>query len=203
MKLFASLTSPYARKVRIALLEKRIDCQLEVINPWDDSVALKGINPLGKVPTLLLDDGTVLYDSRVIVEYLDALSPVSKLLPGDTRGLMQVKRWQALADGILDAGTAVFHERKRPTTEQSDSAARRQYGKIEAGLEALSLELADRPWCYGNGMTLADISVGACLGWLSLRLPELEWRTRYPNLELLFDKLETRQSFIDTVPPVV
>ena len=86
MKLFASLTSPYARKVRIALLEKRIDCQLEVINPWDDSVALKGINPLGKVPTLLLDDGTVLYDSRVIVEYLDALSPVSKLLPGDMQG---------------------------------------------------------------------------------------------------------------------
>ena len=97
----------------------------------------------------------------------------------------------------------MFHERKRPATEQSDSAARRQYGKIESGLEALSLELADRPWCYGNGMTLADISVGACLGWLSLRLPELEWRTRYPNLELLFDKLETRQSFIDTVPPVV
>ncbi|MCG8994894.1 glutathione S-transferase N-terminal domain-containing protein [Laribacter hongkongensis] len=200
MKLYASLTSPYARKVRVVLHEKRIECQLEPVNPWDADSPLPAVNPLGKVPVLMLDDGTALYDSRVIVDYLDSISPVSKLLADGARGTALIKRWEALADGLLDAGVAIMLERRRPAERQDAGWLRRQHDKLTAGLALMAADLTDRTWCHGNGFTLVDIAVGCTLGWLDLRLPWLDWR-QYPALTGHYERLMTRPSFADTCPP--
>ena len=200
MKLYASLTSPYASKVRVVLHEKRIECQLEPVNPWDADSPLPAVNPLGKVPVLMLDDGTALYDSRVIVDYLDSISPVSKLLADGARGTALIKRWEALADGLLDAGVAIMLERRRPAERQDAGWLKRQHDKLTAGLALMAADLTDRTWCHGNGFTLADITVGCTLGWLDLRLPWLDWR-QYPALTGHYERLMTRPSFADTCPP--
>lgn len=200
MKLYASLTSPYARKVRVVLHEKRIECQLEPVNPWDADSPLPAVNPLGKVPVLMLDDGTALYDSRVIVDYLDSISPVSKLLADGARGTALIKRWEALADGLLDAGVAIMLKRRRPAERQDAGWLKRQHDKLTAGLALMAADLTDRTWCHGNGFTLADITVGCTLGWLDLRLPWLDWR-QYPALTGHYERLMTRPSFADTCPP--
>ena len=200
MKLYASLTSPYARKVRVVLHEKRIECQLEPVNPWDADSPLPAVNPLGKVPVLMLDDGTALYDSRVIVDYLDSISPVSKLLADGARGTALIKRWEALADGLLDAGVAIMLERRRPAERQDAGWLKRQHDKLTAGLALMAADLTDRTWCHGAGFTLADITVGCTLGWLDLRLPWLDWR-QYPALTGHYERLMTRPSFADTCPP--
>lgn len=201
MKLIASLTSPYARKVRIVLADKKIDCPLEVDIPWDENTRVADYNPLGKVPVLELDDGGALYDSRVIVEYLDNISPVARLLPQENRPLIQVRRWEALADGITDAAVAIVMEKRRPADKQLDSAIQRQNEKIARGLAALSHDLGERQWCNGEAYSLADIAVGCCLGYLDFRFPEINWRENYPNLAALVERLSVRPSFADTVPP--
>ena len=201
MKLIASLTSPYARKVRIVLQEKRIDCPLTVELPWEPDTTVPQFNPLGKVPVLVLDDGSTLYDSRVIVDYLDHISPVSQLIPKDHRQAVGVKRWEALADGICDAAASIVRERVRPEIQQSRDLIERQLGKIHRGLAALSADLGDRLWCTGEGYSLADIAVGVCLGYIDFRFAEIAWRESYPNLAKLAKKLAQRPAFVDTLPP--
>ncbi|KUM05660.1 glutathione S-transferase [Chromobacterium subtsugae] len=201
MKLIASLTSPYARKVRIVLAEKKIDCPLEEETPWSADSRVPEYNPLGKVPVLELDDGSTLYDSRVIVEYLDNSSPVSRLLPQDNRQLIGTRRWEALADGIIDAMVAIVLERRRPPEKQMEEVVERQRGKIARALATLSQDLGEKPWCTSHGYSLADIAVGCCLGYLDFRAPELDWRASHPNLDALLQRLYARQSFIDTEPP--
>lgn len=201
MKLIASLTSPFARKVRVVLLEKKIECQLEVANPWLPEASQQVPNPLGKVPVLVLDDGSVLYDSRVIVDYLDHISPVSRLLPKETRPLAVVKRIEALADGVLDAAINIFLEYKRPAGERNTAWMQRQMEKVVRGLEALAQDLGDKNWMYGTSYSLADIAVGCALGWLKLRFPDLTWPQYHPNLAALYEKLGQRSSFADTLPP--
>src|SRR4030088_1564536 len=155
MKLLASLTSPYARKVRIAIAEKKIECELVEESPWVPGTSVPNYNPLGKVPVLVLDDGTALYDSRVIVEYLDTVSPVSRLIPETSRQRIAVRRWEALADGICDAVGSVVRETKRPAAQQSSEWIERQVQKMLLGVAELANELADRPWCCGESYTLA------------------------------------------------
>lgn len=201
MRLIASLTSPFARKVRIVLFEKRIECPMTVDIPWNAETQVSQFNPLGKVPVLVFDDGNSLFDSSVIVDYLDAISPVTQLMPKDRRQAVQVRRWEALADGISDAAATIFLERKRPAKQQSPDWIERQQKKIDLGLQALSNDLGDKAWCNGEGYTLADIAVVCCLGYLSLRFPEILWRDLYPNLAKLADKLAQRPAFIETVPP--
>lgn len=200
MKLIASLTSPYARKVRIVLQEKRIECPLTVDIPWNADTKVGELNPLGKVPVLVLDDGSTLFDSRVIVEYLDHVSPVTRLIPHDYRHAVQVKRWEALADGICDAAASIFLERKRSEAQQSADWIARQEVKISRGLQALAEDLGERHWCNGESYSLADIAVGVCLGYLDLRFAHIAWRNDYPNLARLADKLAQRPAFADTVP---
>ena len=200
MKLLASLTSPFARKVRIALAEKRIEYDMAPENAWNADSKVPHFNPLGKVPVLALDDGTALFDSPVIVEYLDSVTPVGRLIPEPTRQRVIVKRWEALGDGICEAAASVVLERRRPETQQSQDWIKRQLGKIEAGLEWASRELGDKTWCSGDAFNLSDIATGCALFYLDFRFPEIAWRTNYPNLEKLADKLSKRQSFIDTVP---
>ena len=200
MKLFGSLTSPYVRKVRIVLAEKRINCTFEVAAPWDADSEVANHNPLGKVPVLILEDGTPLYDSHVIVEYLDSASPVSRLIPSSGRDRAMVKRWEALSDGISDAAATIFLERKRPTLQQSPEWILRQQQKITRGLEAAAQELGTNKWCNGSFYTLADIALVCALGYLALRFPEVAWRTSFPNLADLSRSLEKRASFVATLP---
>src|SRR6266403_1248400 len=158
MKLLASHTSPYARKVRIAIAEKKIECDLVEESPWVAGTSVPDYNPLGKVPVLILDDGTALYDSRVIVEYLDTVSPVSRLIPEPSRQRIAVKRWEALADGVCDAAIAILLESRRPLRQQSKDWIARQRQKLEAGVAEFARELGDKPWCNGESYTLADIA---------------------------------------------
>ena len=200
MKLVGSLTSPYVRKARIVLAEKRISYDFEVDIPWNADSHVPAHNPLGKVPVLIMEDETPLFDSRVIVEYLDSISPVSRLIPESNRHRIMVKRWEALADGISDAAATIFLERKRPATQQSPEWIMRQQQKVALGLEAAARELDSKKWCDDNAYTLADVALGCTLGYLAFRFPEIEWRNAFPNLANLADKLEKRASFVETAP---
>ena len=200
MKLIGSLTSPYVRKVRIVLAEKKIEYDFVIDSPWLADSKVPNLNPLGKVPVLVLDDATPLFDSRVIVEYIDHVTPNNKLLPAPNRERTEVKRWEALADGICDAAATAFLEAKRPPAQQSSDWIERQRSKIAKSLEFMAEELGEKPFCFGTHFSLADISVGAALGYLSFRFADINWQEDHPNLAKLFTKLMQRPSFADTVP---
>jgi glutathione S-transferase len=201
LKLIASPTSPYVRKVRIALAEKKIEYQLVEVSPWTSDNPVHEWSPLGKVPVLVLDDGTRLFDSRVIVEYLDTVSPVSRLIPEINRQRIAVKRWEALADGVCDAASAIVVERRRPARQQSTEFIERQEQKMAAGVAELARDLGDKTWCNGEVYSLADIATGCALGYLDLRHGAINWRADYSNLARLAEKLDKRHSFSDTAPP--
>ncbi len=200
MKLIGSLASPYTRKVRIVLAEKKIDYDFEVDDPWKADAKVAKLNPLGKVPALLLDDGRTLFDSRVIVGFLDNASPIARLVPAGNREGVEARRWEALADGVLDAGVLARLENQREAKLRSAPWIERQMGKVRAGLAAMDSELGDKLWCVGNGYTLADIALGVCLGWLDFRYPKMHWKKGHANLARVFAKLSERQSFADTLP---
>lgn len=201
MKLLASLISPYTRKVRVVLAEKRIDCEIELVDVSPVENAVNAHNPLGKVPTLVLDDGTALYDSRVIVEFLDSVSPVARLIPDDKRDRVAVRRWEALADGVLDAGVLVRYESVRPKKEQSPAWTDKQLARMHRGMRQLAADLEGRTWCHGDRYSLADIAIGCVLGWLEFRKPGgVDWRAEYPAVSAHYDKLLERPAFADTTP---
>ncbi|MBI1890971.1 MAG: glutathione S-transferase N-terminal domain-containing protein [Burkholderiales bacterium] len=201
MKLIGSLTSPYVRKTRVVMAEKKIEYDFALDNVWDAESQILNSNPLGKVPCLIMEDGGAMFDSRVIVEYLDTLTPVGKLIPVNGRERAEVKCWEALADGVLDAAILVRLEKTlRPQAQQSPAWIERQLAKVENGLKAMSTGLGETQFCAGNHYTLADIAVGCALGWLEFRFPDMKWRDDYPNLAKHFDKLSERPSFKDTVP---
>jgi glutathione S-transferase len=202
MKLIGSLTSPYVRKVRIVMAEKKLDYQFELEDVWGND-AILALNPLGKVPCLVLEGREAVFDSRVIVEYLDTRSPVGRLIPEPNRERTEVRTWEALADGVLDAAILARLEATWPgrSAEQRSSAwIARQLSRIHASLAAMSATLGERSWCCGTHLTLADIAAGCTLGYLDFRFPDIAWRAAHPNLMRLFDKLAVRQSFIDTAP---
>lgn len=200
MKLIGSLTSPYVRKVRVVLAEKKIDYDLILDSPWVEGNRVDELNPLGKVPVLVLDDESTLYDSRVIVEYLDTVAPNNRLIPESGRERISVKRWEALADGVLDATVAALLESRRPDGERSPSWIERQRGKANRALKVMSDDLGEQQWCHGNGLSLADIAVGCALGYVSFRLGDIRWTEQYPNLANFHEKLMQRPAFADTVP---
>jgi glutathione S-transferase len=201
MKLLGSLASPYTRKVRVVLAEKKIECELEVADVQPVENPVNAHNPLGKVPTLVLGDGTALYDSRVIVEFLDARSPIGRLIPDETRDRVAVRRWEALADGVLDAGLLVRYETQRKQLERSQAWSDKQVARIQRGLAAMAKDMESRSWCHGDRYSLADIAVGCCLGWLDFRRPgDLDWHREYPPLAQHYRKLMERAAFADTAP---
>lgn len=200
MKLIGTNASPYTRKTRIVAAEKKIEFEYVIDSPWGEATAVRATNPLGKVPVLVLEDGTTLFDSRVIVEHLDQISPVGKLIPANNRERTEVKRWEALADGVLDAAIAIRLEGLRDASLRSSTWVDRQNAKALAGVAEMEKQLGTKIWCAGPTFTLADIAVGACLGWLDFRFPAIDWRTSSPNLTRLTLKLAERPSFVDTVP---
>jgi len=200
MKLFGTLASPYVRKARVVLAEKRIYYSFELDDPWSENSRIPDANPLGKVPVLVLDDDSTLFDSRVIVEFLDSVSPISRLIPSNNREKIEVKRWEALADGVLDAAAAVVLERRRPAKQKSEPAIKRHMDKIERSIAVMARDLGDKPWCTGNALTLADIACGVALGYLDFRHASFDWRVLHANLAKLAAKLAERPSFADTAP---
>lgn len=201
MKLIGSATSPYVRKVRIVMAEKKLDYQFVLEDVWAETSAMSLSNPLGKVPCLIMEAGEAIFDSRVIVEYLDTLSPVGKLIPAQGRERAEVKTWEALADGIMDAALLARLEATwsgRSAEQHCDAWIARQMGKIDTALQAMSKGLGDKAYCSGVHFSLSDVAVGSALGYLDFRFPEVQWRETHPQLLRLHDKLALRPSFVET-----
>jgi glutathione S-transferase len=202
MKLIGSLTSPYVRKVRVVMAEKKLDYEFVLEDVWSENTQIQAHNPLGKVPCLLMDDGGSLFDSRVIVEYLDTLSPVGRLIPQSGRDRAATKCWEATADGVLDAAIMIHIEQtRRPPELRSKQWMDRQYKKISAALKFMDESLDAQPFCMGVNLSLADVAVGCALGYLDLRFSDLAWRDQYSNLPRLEEKLALRPSFVSTAAP--
>jgi glutathione S-transferase len=203
MKLIGSLTSPYVCKVRIVLAEKKLDYTFVTEDVWSADTRIAESNPLGKVPCLIMEGHEAVFDSRVIVEYLDTLSPVGKLIPTGGRERAEVKTWEALADGLMDAAILARMETiwtGRTDSQRSQAWIDRQLGKIHNCLQAMGTGLGEKPFCSGVHMSLSDIDVGCALGYLDFRYGQIDWRAAHPNLHKLYDKLSQRQSFIDCMP---
>jgi glutathione S-transferase len=201
MQLIGSLSSPYVRKVRIVLAEKQTKYEWLAEDVWSANSTIQRSNPLGKVPCLILEGGNALYDSRVICQYLDSQPPAHSLIPETLAKRIDVLRWEALTDGVLDAGVLIrLEQTQRDAPQRSDRWVARQRGKVNAGLDVMAEQLGGRDWCVSERLTLADIAVGAALGWLEFRLPELAWRAHHPQLGRYYDRLMTRPSFRETAP---
>jgi len=201
MKLIGSITSPYVRKVRVVMLEKKLDYQFVLEDVWAAGTTITGSNPLGKVPCLVMEGGEAVFDSRVIVEYLDTLSPVGKLIPSQGRERAEVKTWEALADGLMDAALLARLEvtwAGRTEAQRSTAWVERQMGKISAALKTMSVGLGDKSFCSGIHFSLSDVAVGCALAYLDLRFAHIGWRETYPNLAKLQEKLMQRASFVET-----
>lgn len=199
-RLLSATPSPYARKVRITLAEKGIPFELLTEVPWDSDSSTPQYNPLEKLPVLLCDDGTSVYESRFILEWLEVKHPIPRLTPGDMDDILAVKRFEVLADGVCDAAVLLFWERAREPEKRSAEWAARQRRKVEGGLREISRLLGNGSYCVGESFTLADVSVGSLLRWLEIRAEDIPWRRDYPNLAALSDRLEQRASFRDSVP---
>ena len=203
MKLLGSTSSPYVRKVRVVMAEKKLDYAFVPEDVWAADTSIAESNPLGKVPCLVMEGAEALFDSRVIVEYLDTLSPVGKLIPSVGRERAEIKTWEALADGLMDAAILARLEATwagRSKAQRSQAWIDRQMVKVNDAVKAMARGLGEKPFCAGIHLSLADIAVGCALGYLDFRFPQIDWRTEYPNLTKLAEKLAQRPSFADTVP---
>ena len=202
MKLLYTPNSPYARKVRIVALEKHIELHLEEVVLADPDCPVKNHNPLGKIPVLILDDGDDLYDSRVIVEYLDNRAPGTHLIPQDNTSKIATRRWEALSDGIADAAIAAMLEGRRPPEQQSQAIIDKQLDKVMRGLDVLNLDITKKKWCVNETFSLADIALGCMLGYVDYRHKQLNWQDKFPNLAKHYSLLVKRPSFKQTMPVV-
>ncbi len=200
LKLISATPSPYARKVRIALAEKGIPFELITEVPWDSTTATPRHNPLEKLPVLILEDGSSVYESRYILEVIEAKWPDPPLLPAGTPGILAARKVEVIADGICDACVLLFWERHRAPEHQSAEWMARQRRKVDGGLRALAEIAGDRDWMVGDRFGLAEIATGTVLRYLDVRFPAHPWRQYHPNLVALSARLEARPSFAATVP---
>lgn len=195
MKLLGTHASPYVRKVRLVLLEKRIPHSYLVDAPRDPGSQVARANPLGRIPALLLDDETCVFDSPVIAEYLDTLNDSPILIPRkDALARMRVKRWEALADGIMDSAVAVRNETLRPAEKQEPKNIALHNNAITRTLDYAATQLGQQLWCEGDNLTLADLALVSVLIYLDLRQAERDWRTTHPNLAAWFECISARDS---------
>ena len=200
MKLIIAKPSPYARKARVALIEKGMAFETIVENPWLPDTSIANANPLGKIPALVLDDGRVIHDSKVIVEYLETLNAPPALIPSSPDLRIAHKQIEVIADGVSDAVVLIRLEGARPAALQSADWVGRQRKKIEAGVAELSRLLGEREWFTESGFGLGDVTTGCTLGFIDFRFPEFDWRQAAPNLDRLFERLSARPSFAQTKP---
>jgi glutathione S-transferase len=201
LKLIGSLTSPFVRKVRIFALEKMIPLELVCDDVWSESSSIKKIYPLGKIPCLILNEGGVIVDSRTIIDYLDSLSFDNSLIPNNPLERAQVKTWESITDGLLDA--AILARREvifRPPEKQSFDWINWQMNKVEATLSHMSNNLGSQKWCHQDHFSLADIALGTTLDWLVYRYENLDWQSKYINLDKFLNRASLRPSFQATAP---
>jgi len=199
-KLISATPSPYARKVRIALAEKGLPFALLTEVPWDRTTSTPKYNPLEKLPVLILDDGSSVYESSFILQYLELKFPQTPMLPDDIDGKIAARRLEVLCDGICDAVVLTFFERMRPEYAKSPEWLARQRRKMDGGLREMARLVGDRQFAVGDRFGLGDIAVGTVLGYLAVRFPELDWRSLHANLAVFNARIEQRPSFLATVP---
>jgi len=197
-KLISATPSPYARKVRIVLAEKGLPFELVTEVPWDSSTCTPRFNPLEKLPVLILKDGSSVYESSYILQYLELKYPQVSLLPADVDGLLTARKLEVLCDGVCDAMVLTFFEKMR--VQPSAEWLARQRRKIDGGLREIAALTRGREWAVGDRFSLGDIAAGVVVGYMSVRFPEIDWRSAYPDLAGLSDRLEQRPSFRNSVP---
>ncbi len=202
MKLLGSPGSPFVRKVRMVIEEKGAPCEFVIDRPSEPGSKVPDYNPLGKMPVLVLDNGRAIYDSPVISEYLDGYTGTPTLLPTAFADRIEVRRWEALGDGIADATVAVSHDFRKPADKRESAAwYEKQTLKILRGLTTIAKDLGDREFCFGSSFSLADICTGYALGYLDHAWPAIDWRASHPTLERYYDRVSQRSSFQKTPHP--
>ena len=201
LQLISATPSPYARKVRIALAEKGIAFELLTEVPWNDTTSTPKFNPLEKLPVLILEDGSSVYESNYILQYLELKYPTPPMLPADVDGILAARKLEVLCDGVCDALVLTFFERMRAEGASPEWMAR-QRRKIDGGVKEMARIVGKGDWAVGDRFSLGDIAAGTLVGYMAVRFPELPWRTQYPNLAELSDRLEQRPSFKNSVPSV-
>lgn len=199
-KVISATPSPYARKVRIALIEKGIPFELVTEVPWDRATQTPKYNPLEKLPILLTDDGRSVYESRFILEWIEAYHPTPPLVPADREGRLAARHLEVLADGVCDAFLLHFFERRRAAGQQSAEWIDRQRRKIDGGLREIARIIGDRRFAVGDGFGLGDIAAATVVGYLAVRWPEYDWQARHPSLAPYSRRMEERPSFAATRP---
>ncbi len=201
IQLLGGFASPFTRKVRIAFAEKNIPFEHVKASAAGEENPVVPHNPLGKIPVIVVDGKKAIYDSSVIVEYIDTLSSSPMLFPPVGMDRVEVKRWESLGDGICDAGVAFMGEKRRELDAKlSKEVMDRQFNKVRRGIETAARELGDREFCFGKGFTAADIAIGMALGYIAFRLPEYEWGNLFPNLKAYNERLLKRPAFSSTMP---
>ena len=197
-RLISATPSPYARKVRIALIEKNVPFELVTEVPWNSDSETPRWNPLEKLPVLITPDGEAVFESRYVLEWIEIKHPEPPLAPKNPDDLLAMKRFEVIADGACDALVLMFIERSR--AQPSPEWTARQKRKADGALRDLAVTIADRAFCVGERLTYADLAVASLLGWLRVRMPEFGWERTHPNLVAYTDQLEHRPSFRDTRP---
>lgn len=199
-RLISATPSPYARKVRLQLAEKGIPFELITEVPWNSDTQTPQHNPLEKLPVLICEDGTSVFESRYINEWIEMKHPKPALVPKDVDGILAVKRFEIIADGMCDAMVLMFFEKSREPGKRSAEWTARQKRKLDGGLRELSRVIANKEFAHGGVFSMADIASGTVLKYIDVRWPENPWRAEYPNLAVYSDRLEQRSSFAATIP---
>lgn len=200
MKLIIATPSPYARKIRVIMREKKIKFEEIIDVPWNTNTLTHGLNPLGKIPILLREDHEPLFDSKVIAQYLDNFKPNPLFYPTNLEENTYAKLLETVADGICDSIVLIFLENSRKETLRSKTWINRQERKIVEGIKFLANNLQEKKYFVGNFFSIADISVFTCLEYLDLRFPKFRWRDKYQNLVSYWEIHQNRQSFLETKP---
>lgn len=200
MKLIIATPSPYARKIRVIMREKKIKFEEIIDVPWNSNTLTHGLNPLGKIPILLREDHEPLFDSKVIAQYLDNFKPNPLFYPTNLEENTYAKLLETVADGICDSIVLIFLENSRKETLRSKTWIKRQERKIVEGIKFLANNLQEKKYFVGNFFSIADISVFTCLEYLDLRFPKFRWRDKYQNLVSYWEIHQNRQSFLETKP---
>ena len=202
MKLIIAAPSPYARKVRVVLREKDIDCEEIIDIPWNKNTLTKDVNPIGKIPILLQEGIAPIYDSKVIVQYLEYLKQEPLMYPLDPTDNISARLIETTFDGVCDAVVLVFLEKSRHENLRSTDWIKRQEKKIYKGIEYMSGDLGNKNYFVGNDFSIADVCGISCLEYLDLRFSKFKWRRQYPNLENYWHTHKDRKSFLETKPSI-
>lgn len=199
MKLYGSPASPYVRKARVLIHEKKLACEFFPEDPWPADSLITTRNPLGKVPALEIEAGNYLFESVLIVHYLDHIDGKS-LTPKDAAGYWQTQWWLALGQGILDAAVARILETRRPADKQMPEKIAREEGRIHRASALAEARLKGGKFLVGQRLTLADLMMGVAMSYIDFRYPH-GWRETCPKLRVWHAGIAARKSFQDTLPP--